>query len=133
MIGFSGWLALVLSAVPRCLSSRKCMRSSPGHARHLLLLETPQSDLKYLRHRLWGHVQRAHSVWGMDRPPSTLVYQLPRVISAPCLSQRALTRYNIGSDRTTSLMLLTSTDKVVCTPVACCNSPATSSFGVRQF
>ncbi len=39
-IGFSGWLALVLRAPPRYLSSRKCMMSSLDRGRHLSLPET---------------------------------------------------------------------------------------------
>ncbi len=35
-----------------------------------------------LYHRLGGHVQRAYSVSGMDRPPTALAHQLPRVVSS---------------------------------------------------
>ncbi len=48
-----------------------------------------------LYHRLGGYVRQACSVGGLDRSPTALAHQLPRVLSSmPCLepSQRALMR-----------------------------------------
>ncbi len=109
---------------------------------------TPWSDLSFLRagvplEQVSRHAvvytmppPRFHvgcSVGGLDGSPTALAHQLPRVAgSTPGLepSQETLTRRAVLSVRTALRPLRTSTDKVVYAPVACRNSPATSSSGV---
>ncbi len=71
---------------------------------------------------------------GLDGSPTALAHQLPRVAgSTPGLepSQETLTRRaRTGPYGQALRPLRTSTDKVVYAPVACRNSPATSSSGV---
>ncbi len=89
-----------------------------------------------LCHGLGGHVQRARSRGALDRAPAAVAYQLPRVAGSMACSaplQNAATREAYtGPARTTLRPLCTSTTKAVYAPVACRNSPAISSFGVRS-
>ncbi len=89
-----------------------------------------------LIHRLGSHVQRARSIRGLDGSPTALAYQLPRVASStPCPepSQRAPSAqgrsgpYGQHCDR-----CVYQPARRFAAPVACRNSPATSSSGVRS-
>ncbi len=83
-----------------------------------------------------GHVQRARSVRDLDGSPTALAYQLPRAAgSTPGLEppQRAPSRQGrSGPYGQHCKPLRISTGKAVYAPVACRNSPATSSSGVRS-
>ncbi len=84
-----------------------------------------------LYHGLGGHVQLACSCGALDRAPAAVAYQLPRVTGSMACSaplQNAATREAC----TTLRPLRTSTTKAVYAPIACRNSPAISSFGVRS-
>ncbi len=88
-----------------------------------------------LGHRLGGHVQRARSVRGLDGSPTALAYQLPRAWQYAwpwAASEGAFKARTFWSIRTTLRPLRISTGKAVYAPVACRNSPATSSSGVRS-
>ncbi len=93
-----------------------------------------------LRKGLGVHVQWACSVRGLDGSPTALAHQLPRVVgSIPGLlrwqytiSRDAYEASTYWSVQTTLRLSRTSTDKVVYASVACRNSPATSSSGVRS-
>ncbi len=89
-----------------------------------------------LRHRLGSHVQRARSLRGMDGSPNCVGisitsscwhYALPWAASEGAFGARTF-----WSVRTTRRPLRISTGKAVYAPIACCNSPATSSSGVRS-
>ncbi len=87
-IGFSGWLALVLRAPPRYLSSRKCMMSSLDRGRHLSLPETvpvarppsPPSTVGQRggiwRSRWWSGRLRCNCVQ-IPRPPGVEIHCSP--------------------------------------------------------
>ncbi len=73
---------------------------------------------------------------GSDRAPAAVAYQCLELLavwlaSAP-LQERCYTRSMYWSARTTLRPLRTSTTRAVYAPVACRNSPAISSFGVRR-
>ncbi len=88
-----------------------------------------------LCHGLGGHVQRARSRGALDRAPAAVAYQLPRVAGSMACSaplQNAATReaYTGPSDNTATVAYIN--HQAVYAPVACRNSPAISSFGVRS-
>ncbi len=85
----------------------------------------------------WGATYNGHAVSGVNgRVPTALAYQLPRVAgSTPCLElpQRAPSgARTFWSVQTILRPLRISTRKAVYAPVACSNSPTTSSSGVRS-
>ncbi len=114
--------------------------TDPSFLRAGVPLEQVSSMLWYSRmpRPLAGEPRtRARSVRGMDGSPTALAYQLPRVAgSTPFLEppQRAtFGARTFWSVRTTRRPLCISTSKAVYAPVACRNSPATSSSsGVRS-
>ncbi len=74
-----------------------------------------------------GYVQRACSCGALDRAPAAVAYQLPRVTGSIACSaplQNAATREAFTGQPVTT--------KAVYAPVACRNSPAIYSFGVRS-
>ncbi len=89
-----------------------------------------------LCHGLGSHVQRACSCGALDRAPTAVACQLPRVASSMAcsapLQNAATTTSMYWSVRTTLRLLRISTTRAVYAPVACRNLPAISSFGVRS-
>ncbi len=69
---------------------------------------------------------------GAEIQTHNLGLQVQHSIQCPTIAPCAYEASRFWSARTTLRPLRTSTDKVVYAPVACCNSPATSSSGVRS-